>query len=512
MPNTIVINGATQETRVAVLEGGVIRDFFLERRHSRSLVGNVYKGRVHRVLPGMQAAFVDIGLEKAAFLYVSDVFSDHASFDGEDADDAGDGDKGDGGRSRRRNPPPIEEQIKQGQELLVQITKEPIGTKGARVTCHISLPGRHLVFMPTVEHLGISRQIRSDRERKRLRKVAQEMRPKGGGFIVRTASEGVPSELLRRDMKILIDTWNDIHAKAEKSKAPKLLYEDLDVVLKATRDLATEDIDDLVVDTREEYERIMDFVERVMPGFGRRVKLYVGSEPIFDAYGIEAELQAALTRRADLPNGGYLIIEKTEALTSIDVNTGRFVGDGNSLEDTIVQTNIEAAREIPYQLKLRGIGGLIIIDFIDMDDPKNRARVEKTFQEALSGDKGRVKFGRISEFGIMEMTRKRTGERLVQTLSRECTACGGTGIVSTPETVAYEILRDLRRKLGLIDDHDVRVTVNPEVGNVLRGHEAAAVRELELRYNKKVVLKNDRGRRVDKYDIVGASPQQAVAG
>ncbi|MFT6397170.1 MAG: ribonuclease G [Bradymonadia bacterium] len=507
MPNSIVINAATQETRVAVLQGGVIRDFFLERRNDQSVVGNIYKGRVLRVLPGMQAAFVDIGLEKAGFLYVNDVFNEHSEVEMPEEESAGKGKAS--GRRKKREIPPIEEQLKQGQEVIVQIVKEPIGTKGARITCHISMPGRHLVFMPTVEHLGISRQIASDRERKRLRNVANEMRPKGGGFIVRTAAEGVPSELLRRDMRILIEQWNDIVAKAKGKKPPKLLFDDLDVVLKSTRDVATEDIDSLIVDTRAEYDRIMDFVERVMPQFASRVKLYVGSEPIFDAYGIEAELKGALSRRANLPNGGYLIIEKTEALTSIDVNTGKFVGDGNDLEQTIFQTNMEAAIEVAYQLKLRSIGGLIIIDFIDMEESKNRSAVEKQFQEALEGDRGRVKFGRISEFGIMEMTRKRTGERLSEALSNECKNCGGTGTVSSPETVVYEVLRDLRRKLDHIEEHDVRVAVNGEVANILKGDEAAAMRDLELRFNKKLIIKSDRGRRVERYDIVGQAPRQA---
>jgi ribonuclease G len=370
------------------------------------------------------------------------------------------------------------------------------------------MPGRHLVFMPTVEHLGISRQIASDRERKRLRTIANEMRPKGGGFIVRTAAEGVPSELLRRDMRILIEQWNEIVSKSKGKKPPKLLFEDLDVVLRSTRDVATEDIDFLVVDTRKEYDRIMDFVERVMPQFAARVKLYVGSEPIFDAYGIEAELKGALSRRANLPNGGYLIIEKTEALTSIDVNTGRFVGDGNDLEDTILRTNLEAATEVAYQLKLRSIGGLIIIDFIDMEYSKNRSRVEKLFQEALEGDRGRVKFGRISEFGIMEMTRKRTGERLSEALSNECKHCGGTGTVSSPETVVYEVLRDLRRRLDHIANPDVKIAVNGEVANILRGDEAPAIRDLELRFTKKIVIKSERGRRVDRYDISGIARKE----
>ena len=504
MANVIVVNAATRETRVAALESGAIRNFLIERRRSRGVVGNVYKGRVLRVLPGMQAAFVDIGLEKAAFLYVADVYQDHTPLEMSDDDDAPNSD-----RRRRRNVPPIEEQLKQGQEILVQVVKEPIGTKGARVTCHISLPGRSLVFMPTVEHLGISRQIASDKERKRLRAIANEMRPRGGGFIVRTAGEGVPSDQLRQDMGILIDLWNDVLQKKKKKKAPALLHEDFDVILRATRDLATADLDALVVDTRQAYDRIMGFIGKFMQRFASQVELYVGKDPIFDAFGIEAELAAALSRRADLPSGGYLIIERTEALTSIDVNTGRFVGR-SSLEETIVQTNIEAAREIAYQLKLRRIGGLIIIDFIDMEELENRARVEQAMQQALAGDRGRVKIGRISEFGIMEMTRKRTGESLTQMLTDSCPHCDGSGLVSTAETVVYEILRELRRRLSGIGEYDVRVIAHPSVTALLGGVEKSAVRELELRFNKKVALVADTTVDVDDYDIAGVAGVEQV--
>jgi len=521
MPNTIVIDAATRETRVAILEGGILRDFFMERRGARGIVGNVYKGKVIRVLPGMQAAFVDIGLEKAAFLYVTDVYKDHAALEmpeqeseDEEEDDlegAAGTDKPRAPRRGSRNMPPIEDQLTQGQEILVQVVKEPIGTKGARVTCHVSLPGRHLVFMPTVDHLGISRQIASDKERKRLRSLAAEMRPAGGGFIVRTAAEGVPSELLRRDMAILIDLWNNILEASKRAKGRHLLHEDLDVVLRATRDLATENIDEMIIDTRDEYDRVMAFVQRVMPRFARRIKLYVGEEPIFDAYGIEQELRRAVDRRADLPSGGYLIIEKTEALTSIDVNTGRFVGSSNLLEETIVQTNIEAAAEIAYQLKLRSIGGLIIIDFIDMEHAKNRQRVERAFQDAVAKDRGRVKFSRISEFGIMEMTRKRTGDRLSDALGRECPACGGSGRTSSPETVAYDTLRAIRREAPRIAEQQIRVVLSHEVAQYLRTSENSAIRDLEMRLNKKLILRGDRGRRIETCEISGVPAHEANA-
>ncbi|MFT5991545.1 MAG: ribonuclease G [Bradymonadia bacterium] len=504
MSNVIVINASTPETRVAVLEAGGISDFYLERRNNKGVVGNIYKGRVLRVLPGMQASFVDIGLEKAAFLYVSDVFNDHHAVEAGDEDDD---DPAAPSRKRRHNVPPIEDQLKEGQEIIVQVTKDPIGTKGARVTCHISLPGRHLVFMPTVEHLGISRQIESDKERKRLRALANEMRPKGSGFIVRTAGQGVPSESLKDDMRMLITLWNDIMGRAKKPKPPKLLHSDLDLVLRCTRDLATAELDKLIVDTREEYDRIMDFVERVMPRLARKIELYVGEEPVFDAYGIEAELAAAISNRADLPSGGYLIIEKTEALTSVDVNTGRFVGTSN-LEDTIVQTNIEAADELAYQLALRSIGGLIIVDFIDMDHLRNRQKVEKAVAKAVSGDRGRVKMSRISEFGIMEMTRKRTGESFVQQLTETCECCDGAGHVKSRETMTFEVIREMRRQLAVIKEYDVRVNAHPAVVNLLGGREKESVRDLELRFNKKVTLRSDRSKRIDQFDITGLVPQK----
>lgn len=511
MSNILVMNVSLNETRVAVLEDGVITGFHNERHTSRGVVGNIYQGRVVRVLPGMEAAFVDIGLEKAAFLHASDVFQDHSSAefpDDEEDDDDDDNGKGRGDgrrRRRRRNYPPIESQIKEGQDLLVQVTKDPISTKGARLTCHISLPGRHLVFMPTVGHVGISRQIRSDNERKRLRKLCDDMRPQGTGVIVRTAAEGVRSDILQQDMEVLINLWNDIYAQSQKGKPARLLHNDLNLALRATRDLAASDLDRLIVDDRDTYEHIMDFVERVMPRFAKRIELYVGRDPIFDAFGIEEELRRALDKRADLPSGGYLVIEQTEALTSIDINTGKFVGK-TTLEETITRTNIEAAKEIAYQLKLRRIGGLIIIDFIDMQENSDKKKVYDALQEAFASDKGHVKMTEISEFGLVEMTRKRTSESLSQLLCEECPYCGGRGMTRSSETMSYEILRELKRQMELTTEHHITLRAHPEIAKRLRKDEANSVKLLERNANKKLHVRGEQHLHPEDYLVEPGKP------
>lgn len=515
MSNVIVVNATPQETRVAILENGTINGFHHERRKNRGVVGNVYHGRVVRVLPGMEAAFVDIGLEKAAFLHVSDVFNDHSrteipNLDEEDDDDdSSSSSSSSRHRGRRRNYPPIEKQLNEGQQILVQVLKDPISTKGARITCHISIPGRHLVYMPTVNRIGISRQIRSGEERSRLRNLAEEMRPDGTGFIVRTASQGVSSDVLRKDMELLISIWNEIYRRSRNGKPPRLLYTELDLVLRATRDLAADELEKLVVDDRDQYERIMNFVDRFMPHFSNRVQLYVGAEPIFDAFGIEAELRRALQRKVELPSGGSLVIEPTEALTSIDINTGRFVGS-NSLDETILKTNVEAAREIAYQLSLRNIGGLIIIDFIDMSDGKARKKVSDELLNAFTDDRGRVKISKISEFGLVEMTRKRTSESILHMLCEECEHCTGRGMVRSAETVAYELLRQLRRKSEMIRDFDVQILAHPKVADLLLNQEHESVHELELRFNKKFHIKGDPTLHPEDYEIATESSDQVA--
>jgi ribonuclease G len=709
MSSILVINAAGRETRVALVETGHIAEFYLERKKDKGIVGNIYKGRVVRVLPGMQAAFVDIGLEKAAFLYVSDVVYDpdfaRAQFElteGEHDEDtpdvpeeseavaaeaahesgaeveaevheqaAGGGDvphpleepeqrteapraeeperraeapalvapvmaepvsvaapseavsvsqvpvapvesaplsvaaqavsevsltmpttegsvalalqpeptpvtpsepgvvapavpaeaapqrpetaagerraprenrevarearearreqkdrerekerekekarkqreeqqrKRDEEKSKPRKTAKIEELLKVGQEVVVQISKDPIGTKGARLTSHISIPGRHLVFMPTVDHVGISRRISNEKERKRLREVVDKLRPPGTGFIVRTVAENVPQEKLESDIRFLIEVWNQVVRRNEKRGGPGLLHPDLDLILRATRDLFAHDVEKLVVDDREEYERILGFVNAQDPALKDRVVLHESDEPIFDAYGIEHELQRATQRKVWLKSGGYLIIDQAEALTAIDVNSGRYVGK-KSLEETITKINVEAAKEIVYQLRLRNIGGIIICDFIDMEKPQNRDKVFKSLQEALGRDKAKTNVLRISELGLVEMTRKRVRESIGRVLHEDCPYCDGKGFVKTATTVAYEIFGEIRREAPGYKDPTLVINCNAEVARLLQGEERQELRHLMDRYNKSIQVKAQQNYHREQYDIYGRSAQ-----
>ncbi|TQF12352.1 Rne/Rng family ribonuclease, partial [Myxococcus llanfairpwllgwyngyllgogerychwyrndrobwllllantysiliogogogochensis] len=733
MSSILVINAAGRETRVALVENGHIAEFYLERKKDKGVVGNIYKGRVVRVLPGMQAAFVDIGLEKAAFLYVSDVVYDpdfaRAQFEltegeHEDAPDVPTESEADAAEEAARDagpsvdveaeaaelagedqahrteslprdtimelaanapsievpsapseapggesveeapaataeatvtvvatevtvsaepaapvvetasvaiavleaspaegtseastestplsdetatalavamippeppphaatalseliPPPtgeeaavaarpaevsgerrapreareareprarekekdkgrhkqddkrrdkhdegggkekvkqrrtdkIEDLLKVGQEVVVQISKDPIGTKGARLTSHISIPGRQLVFMPTVDHVGISRRISNEKERRRLREIVDRLRPPGTGFIVRTVAENVPQEKLESDIRFLIEVWNQVVRKNEKRGGPGLLHPDLDLILRATRDLFAHDVEKLVVDDREEYERILGFVTAQDPALRDRVALHEGDDTVFDAYGIEQELQRATQRKVWLKSGGYLIIDQAEALTAIDVNSGRYVGK-KSLEETITKINVEAAKEIVYQLRLRNIGGIIICDFIDMEKAQNRDKVFKSLQEALGRDKAKTNVLRISELGLVEMTRKRVRESIGRVLHEDCPYCDGNGFVKTATTVAYEIFREIRREAPGYKDSTLVINCNAEVARLLQGEERNELRHLMDRYNKSIQVKAQQNYHREQYDIYGRSatgPEHKVA-
>jgi Rne/Rng family ribonuclease len=778
MSNILVINASGQETRVALIEQGTISEYYLERKNEKGIVGNIYKGRVVRVLPGMQAAFVDIGLDKAAFLYVGDIVSD-PSFPGfseemdikagsvegdpleaedlpepseeslphaaeppaepapgeaaatstatgsapsdagpgnalaqvsgpsagqsesllqpslpaaperaagiqpppppepeperdavapvtegigetraesdaarsaaaeavpveaaagaqtaepaeilelhpedvieEDDDDldsdeeemdeadaahaaaeeamaaeqagaeasqadanaepgapasppeaaAGDtpqpGDAGArglpaeqrpaaregrrgrrrGGRGRRRGgesaPRPAGEQpkaerraeakpwqgpaerrgaekrngnghkraqiqdlLKEGDEVLVQAVKDPIGTKGARITCHISLPGRHLVFMPTVDHVGISRRIENEKERRRLRDLVDRYRPPGTGFIVRTVAENEPSEKLTADIKFLLGLWNEVGKKRESMKAPACVHPDLDLILRSIRDLFSDEVEKLVIDDRAEYERTRAFVEQAAPELKDRIELYSGEEPIFDEYGIEQELIRAQNRKVWLKSGGYIIIDQTEALVAIDVNSGRYVGKkgaGASLEDTITKINCEAAKEIVYQLRLRNIGGIIIIDFIDMDKGGNREKVFKTLQDALAADRAKTNVLKISDIGLVEMTRKRVRESIGRLTTEACPTCDGRGHVRSKVTMAYDIMREVQRAAGKHREDLLVVSCHPEVAKLLQGPEREAMRLLMMKLNKSITVRPQPQYHVEQYDL-----------
>jgi ribonuclease G len=503
----LVVNADGPETRVALIEKGILAELYIERRKERGIVGNIYKGRVVRVLPGMQAAFVDIGIEKAAFLYVADVRggSDPKSLFAEDEEerDARDEFPRDEMVKAARGQK-IEELLKEGQEVMVQVAKEPMGTKGARITSYVSLPGRHLVFMPTVDHLGISRRIGTDKERKRLRDVVEQNRPKGAGFIVRTVAEGASEKELRDDMDFLTKLWREVVRRGERAKPATLLYSDLDLLLRTVRDTLTNDIEKLIVDSKGEFERVQKFVQAFMPEYQGRIELYEGAEPIFDGYGIEGEIDRSLERKVWLKSGGSLVVDEGEALTAIDVNTGKFVGKRN-LEETITKNNLEACHEVADQLRLRNIGGIIVVDFIDMDKEANREKVFRAFNEALASDRARSNVSKISELGLVEMTRKRTRESLRRKLTEACFYCEGKGYLKSKTTICYEILRELRRAGDSIKEDTIAVQCHPEVADLLMTADHEHVDEIEKRLQKRVLVKARASYHMEQYDILGQS-------
>lgn len=716
--NILVINVDIRETRVALIEGGIIAELQMERASEDRCLGNVVIGRVTRVLPGMQAAFIDVGLDKAAFLHVedlirpddlesylsgkkrdrgdddsptveeadaapapqakregregresrrderrgrgergergerdvsrraapvpaakvdapvaeiaasepvaapseppaipepvpselvdevvaeadaeapdadetavaepvegasveadaveadavvgaSDVDEIEAESAGDEAEDAADDEGGEpaegaeapatdaapgaapapartGRRRRRRRgggagrepaaakepePPPqqqrkqarrgenasridkntpIRDVVREGQEVLVQISKEPIGTKGARVTSHVSLPGRYVVFLPTVEYVGVSKRIGSEKERQRLRETIDGMRPPTGGIIIRTLAEGLTKKQLKADVGYLVRLWGDIAKKREGARAPAVLYEELDVVLKVARDMFGDDVEKIVIDDRAQYERLVRFVEMFMPERVKDVELYTGDEPIFDAYGLEEEIKRALSRKVPLPSGGYLIIDEAEALTAIDVNTGRFVGKGSKdHEETILKTNLEAVEEIAYQLRFRNLGGLIVLDLIDMERASSREQVRRRLEDLLQKDKAKTSLNRISELGLIEMTRKRTRESLGRALHEPCSYCDGTGQVMSKQTIVYEILRAIRRDVSGLPGYTILVNAHPDVCALMKTDEREALREAEKRYMRRIDLVPQKGYHVEQFDLVGKLP------
>src|SRR6058998_241270 len=500
MGQEIAISITREETRVAVLDNGVVTDLYVDRAKRKDFVGNIYKSKVVKVLPGMQAAFVDIGLERAAFLHVSDL-----SMDTEPGDTLVDSDEDDKGpevpRPRRQTTRPIEQLLQEGQELMVQISKGPIGTKGPRVTTYVSLPGRSLVFMPNVEHIGVSRRIPKDEERARLKEIMKRLRRPGYGYIVRTVSEGVKEEDLRSDVEFLNVLWQDALKKREELPAPSLLHSDLTLKFRVVRDLFTKKVERLLIDSKEEYEAVKDFVHRVLPEQTNRIHFYDKEESLFDHLGIEMEISRALNRKVWLKSGGHIVVDHTEAMTVIDVNTGRFVGK-RDLEETITKTNLEAVKEIAYQLKLRSIGGIIIIDFIDMERERNREKVFQALNDALGHDKARTKILRISELGLVEMSRERVREDLYRALSEPCHYCEGRAYTKDPTTICYELFRDIRRLSPTPDERTIVIGAHPNVASLLADEEADSLAEIERERQVKVVVKPDPTLHIEQYDIV----------
>lgn len=406
--------------------------------------------------------------------------------------------------SRVSRSTPIREVVREGQEVIVQVSKEPIGTKGARVTSHISLPGRYVVYMPTVEHVGISKRIGSEKERSRLRDAIEGMKPPTGGLIVRTVAEGLTKKQLKADVGYLVRLWGEVAKNREGAKSPHLLYQELDIVLKTARDLFSDEIEQIVIDDREQYQRLVRFVEMFMPERVKDIVLYTGDEPIFDAYGIEDEIARALSRKVPLPSGGYLIIDQAEALTAIDVNTGRFIGKGSKdLEDTLLKTNLEAVEEIAYQLRFRNLGGLIVLDLIDMDRASSREKVRRRLEELLHKDKAKTTLNRISELGLIEMTRKRTRESLGRLLHEPCFYCDGTGQLMSKQTIAYEILRQIRRDRASLPGYSVVVNAHPAIIDLMKGEEREAVQDAERRFMRRIELVPRKEYHLEQFDLQG---------
>jgi len=509
MASEIVVNTSQRETRLALIENGQVAEIHIERKGERGIVGNIYKGRVIKVLPGMQAAFVDIGLTRAAFLYVGDIHHHIHDLDlmrTEEEDEETEPDENSMHESMNDQMPPfapIEDLIQEGEEVLVQISKEPLGSKGARITSHVSIPGRHLVFMPTVDHIGISRRIENETERIRLKEIISGMKPPSCGIIVRTVSENEGAEKLHADLTVLEGSWERILEREKRVPAPSLIYEDLDLCLRGVRDLFTETVSRLVVDSSEHYHRILEFMDTFMPSLKQCVELYEGDEPVFDHLGIEMELNKALGRKVWLKSGGYINIDFTEALVAIDVNTGRYVGKRN-LQETILKTNLEAAKEIAYQLRLRNIGGIIIVDFIDMDRTADREKVSTALVEALRRDKQKTNILKISELGLVQMTRKRTRESLTRTLCEQCPYCEGKGFLKSQTTVGYEIIRAISRCISDDNSPAIKVNAHPEVVKMLLEQESDQLEAIQRKHSVTIQLNPDSNLYQEQYEIVSA--------
>ncbi|MBL0230882.1 MAG: ribonuclease G [Moraxellaceae bacterium] len=486
MSEEILINVTPMECRVALVENGVVQELFVERTAKRGLVSNIYKGKVVRVLPGMQAAFVEIGLSRTAFLHANDIISKKEVGDAE---------------------PSISELLHEGQMITVQVMKDMLGSKGARLTTDLSIPSRFLVYMPFGEHIGISQRIENEAERERLKTIIKQIKEAHsdsltGGVIVRTAAEGVSEAELSQDMAYLIKLWQHVQDKKIRVQTPTLIYEELPLYQRIIRDLVIQNISKILVDSRETYGKILEFVRDFVPNAEEKIEHYPGERPVFELYNVEDDLQKALSRKVALKSGGYLIIDQTEAMTTVDVNTGSFVGS-RTLEDTVFKTNLEATHAIARQLRLRNLGGIIIIDFIDMQEADHRAQVLKAFEKMLTRDHAKTKITQVSELGLVEMTRKRTRESLEHLLCEVCSTCQGRGSVKTAETVCYEVFREILREARAYDAaNGYMVIANQKIIDRLLSEESAAIADLEFFIGKPIRFQVESLYTQEQYDIV----------
>jgi ribonuclease G len=534
MTKEMIISSSAHETRVAILEEDQVAEIFIERERSRGVVGNLYKGRVSKVLPGMQSAFIDLGLERDGFLYVSDVIAPSEELERFETEEepsvSAPGENGGaaarpassqgrrggpsgppgrrGDRDHEKGPEPkIEELLKEGQEIIVQVAKEPLGTKGARLTSHATMPGRFLVFMPTVDHVGVSRKIDSREERSRLRGIVREFRDQHGftgGLIIRTAAAGRPKEDIVSDLSYFHRVWTEIRQKSESSRAPAVVYREQSLVAKLLRDLLTEDFTAIRIDNEAEYRRICELVERIMPALASKVKLYEKEYPIFEEYGVQAEIDRALRSKVWLKSGGSIVINQTEALVAIDVNTGRYVGKKTAgrLEDTILKTNLEAVKEIIRQIRLRDLGGIIVLDFIDMEEKKNRQKVFQTVEQELRKDRAPSKALQVSDFGLVIITRKRVKQSLERVLTEPCPYCAGSAVIKSSSTICYEILSEVKKISADLNGQSLVLRVNPDIARALRDEERAVFKDLKHSLGRDIALRSDAQLHHEQFDLM----------
>jgi len=493
MTKDLIVSSTPQETKVALLEDGGVAEFFIEREAHRGVVGNIYKGRVTRVLPGMQSAFVEVGLERDAFLYVADVFEDL------DENLLSPEEQG------RNNHAPIEERLQEGEEVVAQVVKEPLGTKGARITTHVSLPGRYLVFMPTVEHVGVSRKITDDEERRRLKSLLKEIRQErgGGGFIARTAGLGHSREDFDRDARYLTRTWDEVRALSCRQAAPALLHRELGLVQRLLRDILSDDVASIRLDSERDYQRTLDLVRELKPELAPRVHRFDKGN-ILEEHGVSAALERALRSKVWLDSGGYIVINQTEALVAVDVNTGRYTGKKN-LEDTILKTNLEAVKELVRQIRLRDLGGIIVVDFIDMEERKSRQKVMAALEQELSRDRSPSKLISVNEFGLVILTRKRVKQSLERILCQPCPYCVGSGMIKSVATVCSEIYEEVKKLASDMKGQPLLLRVNPDVARALSAEEAGVLESLTQLVGPDMVVQADPLLHQEQFDVVPRS-------
>ncbi|OUR61585.1 ribonuclease E/G [Bermanella sp. 47_1433_sub80_T6] len=489
MNTEILLNVTPTETRMGLVENGVLQEVYIERTNRRGIVGNIYKGKVVRVLPGMQAAFVEVGLERAAFIHAADIQGPVKNSE-----------------TARRQPDSISSLLHEGQSLVVQVTKDPIGSKGARLTTHMSIPSRYLVFMPNTQHVGISQRIEDETERERLRTLVQNCMSAEGlseesGFILRTAAEGAGEDEILSDTRYLQRVWGKVKERIKTVQAPGKIYEELPLHLRTFRDFIRPDVDKVLIDSRENFQNAQEFSQTFVPEVTDKLEYYTGERPIFDLYAVEDEIQKALEKKVQLKSGGYLIIDQTEAMTTVDVNTGGFVGHRN-LEETIFKTNLEAATVIGRQLRLRNLGGIIILDFIDMEDTEHQRQVLRMLEKALEKDHAKTKISQVSELGLVEMTRKRTRESLGQMLCEPCSQCQGRGNIKTPETICYEIFRELLREARTYEANAYMILATQSVVDLLLDEESQSLADLENFMGKTIKLQVEPMYHQEQYDVI----------